>query len=314
MHALLRHRNPALQRPVLREKLEHGAVGLGDVARVTTERGPAERAIAFGEQGADVRGHESRERERIRIAGLQRFGANVVAVVENLGTRAQEADHRLHLHGHAVPGSRSEVRLRLLGRPLLDRDTDRQVRQRIVGARLVGDDVDLSAQGEQFGKDGRRVAEHSDREGFTRIPRPVRQLEGMFEGVSGDVEVTVLNAAGDTAGVDVNADRDTVIHGHGEGLSATHAAKARRERDRAGERSVELLLGDSTERLERSLQNALRADVDPRARRHLAVHREAQLLEPTELVPVRPVAHEVGVGEQHTRGPLVGLHDADGLA
>ena len=38
------------------------------------------------------------------------------------------------------------------------------------------------------------------------------------------------------------------------------------------------------------------------------------MLEPAELLPVGPVADQVGVGDQHPRRPLVGAHDADRLA
>ena len=72
--------------------------------------------------------------------------------------------------------------------------------------------------------------------------------------------------------------------------------------------------GDRAEGLVRALQDALRADVDPRAGGHLAVHREAELLEPAELGPRRPVAHEVRVRDEHARRPLVRAEHADGLA
>ena len=74
------------------------------------------------------------------------------------------------------------------------------------------------------------------------------------------------------------------------------------------------LVGDGGERLERALQDALGADVDPRAGGHLAVHRQPEVLEPPELLPVGPVADQVGVGDQHPRRPLVGAHHADRLA
>ena len=80
------------------------------------------------------------------------------------------------------------------------------------------------------------------------------------------------------------------------------------------ERAVEPLVGDRSERLVRALQDALGADVDPRAGGHLAVHRQPEVLEPAELLPVRPVADQVGVRDQHARRPLVGAHDADRLA
>ena len=122
----------------------------------------------------------------------------------------------------------------------------------------------------------------------------------------------MLDAAGDARRVDIDADRDAVVHGDGERLRAAHAAEAGREGDRAGEGSaVDLPGGDGREGLVRALQDALGADVDPRAGGHLPVHREAELLEPAELVPVRPVADEVRVGDQHARRPLVRLHHAD---
>ena len=74
------------------------------------------------------------------------------------------------------------------------------------------------------------------------------------------------------------------------------------------------LARDSRERLVRALQDPLGPDVDPRAGRHLAVHRQAESLEAAELLPGRPVGHQVGVGDQHPGRPLVGGHDADRLA
>ena len=64
----------------------------------------------------------------------------------------------------------------------------------------------------------------------------------------------------------------------------------------------------------RALHDALAADVDPRAGGHLAVHGEARAFEPVELVPVRPVAHQVGVGDEDARRFGVRAEDADRLA
>ena len=72
----------------------------------------------------------------------------------------------------------------------------------------------------------------------------------------------------------------------------------------AAQAAVEALARDRRERLERALQDALRADVDPRPRRHLAVHRQPLGLEPPERLPVGPVGHEQAVGDQHARGAI----------
>ena len=51
-HAFLRHSDPARERLVLREQLEHGLVGAADVRRIARQRDPAERALALGRTAA----------------------------------------------------------------------------------------------------------------------------------------------------------------------------------------------------------------------------------------------------------------------
>lgn len=80
------------------------------------------------------------------------------------------------------------------------------------------------------------------------------------------------------------------------------------------EGAAEALASDSCEGLIGALQDALGSDVDPGAYSHLAVHHEALVLELAEVLPVSPVAHEVGVGDENARCPLVGLPDAYRLA
>ena len=81
-----------------------------------------------------------------------------------------------------------------------------------------------------------------------------------------------------------------------------------------GEGAAELLRGDGGEGLVGALEDALGADVDPGTGGHLPVHGQAEGLQAAELLPVGPVADEVGVGDQDARRPLVGLHDADRAA
>ena len=83
---------------------------------------------------------------------------------------------------------------------------------------------------------------------------------------------------------------------------------------RAGQRPAETLGGDRRKGLVGALQDALGADVDPGSRGHLAVHGQPQRVEPPELGPVGPLRHQIGVGDEHPRRPLVGAEDADRLA
>ena len=176
---------------------------------------------------------------------------------------------------------------------------------------LVGDDVDRRVHREQLRHDHRGVAEQADREALARVARLDRELERVLDAVGPHVEVAVLDAARDGARVAVDADRDAVVHRDGERLRATHAAEAGGQGDRAGEGAAEVLLPHGRERLVGALQDALGADVDPRAGGHLAVHREAEVLEAAELLPVGPVADQVGVRDEHARRPLVRGEDAD---
>ena len=77
---------------------------------------------------------------------------------------------------------------------------------------------------------------------------------------------------------------------------------------------LEVLTGQLREGLVGALQDALAADVDPRPGGHLPVHREAGALELAERLPVRPVPHQVAVGDEDPRCPLVGAEDGHRLA
>ena len=150
--------------------------------------------------------------------------------------------------------------------------------------------------------------------GLRRRHRVFRQLERLVQRVRGDVHVRGLQAPLDAVRVDLHAERDAAGHGDGQRLRAAHAAQAGREHQLAGQVAAVVLLPRGGERLVRALQDALRADVDPRAGGHLPVHREPQRVQPAELVPVGPVADQVGVGDEHARRHLVGLEHAHGLA
>ena len=63
-----------------------------------------------------------------------------------------------------------------------------------------------------------------------------------------------------------------------------------------------------------ALNNALAADIDPRPRGHLSIHRQTAFIEFIEVIPIRPMGHQIGIGDQHTGGVRVGLKDANGFA
>ena len=183
-----------------------------------------------------------------------------------------------------------------------------------MGAGLVGHDVHVYAAVENFGEDRGSVSDKPDRQRSTFRFRGKNAVERIIEVMRHFVEVSVVDAALDTVGVDIDDEYSTVIERHGEWLRAAHTAASTRERYRTGESAVKLFACNCAERLVCSLKDALRTNVDPRTRGHLTVHREPLGFELAELWPVRPVADEVGVGDEYPRRPLVGGEDSDGLA
>ena len=184
-----RHLQPARERLVLREEVEHGLVGGGDVGRVARQRGPAERAAALAEQRADVGGDEAGVLERALVAAELGLGAQRVAVVEDLGALVLEADHRLDVAGHRLAGALDRAGLRALVGPVLERDAARHVGQRVVGGGLVGHDVDRRAAAQQLREDVGAVAEQADRQRRARVAGRDRQLERVVDVIGLDVEV-----------------------------------------------------------------------------------------------------------------------------
>ena len=111
-------------------------------------------------------------------------------------------------------------------------------------------------------------------------------------------------------------DGDAMRAGHDrrERLRAAHAAEAGGEDPLAREVAAIMLAAHFGEGLVGALDDALRADVDPAAGGHLAVHHQPGAIELVELLPVRPFGDEVGVGDQHARRVGVGAEHADRLA
>ena len=183
-----------------------------------------------------------------------------------------------------------------------------------MGAGLVGHDVHVYAAVENLGEDRGSVSDKPDRKRSTFRLGGENAVERIIEVMRHLVEVSVVNAALDTVGVDIDDEYSSVIERHGERLCATHTAASTRERNRTGESPVELFACNCAERLVCSLKDSLRSNVDPRTRGHLTVHREPFSFELAELWPVRPVADEVRVGDEYPRRPLVRGEDSDGLA
>ena len=306
-HPVRGQADPAGQRLVVGELGEDGLVGGADVGRVAGQRRPPERPLACAEQRPDVGGQEPGVGEGPLEAAELRLAPQAVAVVEDLDAPVGEGDHRRAVPGHRGPGPGGVVvgvaPAQLLG--LGQRQAGGDVAERVVGGRLVGDDVGGHVQLDQAGQHLGRVAQQPDRQRVPLVPGGLGPGQRVVEVVGGHVEVAGLQTAPDPVGVDLDHDRHAAVHRHRQRLGAPHTPQPGRDRDRAGQAPAEAAFGDDGEAFVGALQDALGADVDPRPRGHLAVHGQPQRLEAPELLPGRPVGHEVGIGDQHPRRPLV---------
>ena len=280
------------------------------------ERGPPEGPLPLAEQRADVRRHETRDLERVVDARVQRLAAQVVAVVERHRALAAELEHRAAVNGHRV--HRPPHVLVGVVRPELGRFRETQARghvtgQGVVRARLIGKHVGNRVAAHDLGEDLGAVPGEADRYRFSGRGRRGHAGEGGIQ-VGGDlVEVAARDAALEARAVDLHDQACRAVHGGRERLRAPHPPAAPCQDPAARERSVEVPRRDGGEGFVGSLEDPLRADVDPRARRHLAVHRQAEPLEAAELVRRGPARNEVRVGDQNSRGHGVGAEDADRL-
>ena len=179
---------------------------------------------------------------------------------------------------------------------------------------LVGDEVEALAGGRPRGFDLGRVADERDRHGLAVRGRLARPAERLGRIVREPIDVADLEPPLGPGLVDLDRDADAFVHRHGQRLRPAHPTQTRGQRDGPAQGPAEVLPGGLREGLVGALQDALGPDVDPRARGHLAVHHQPGLLELAEDLPGRPLADEIRVGDQDSRGPFVGPDDAHRLA
>ena len=179
---------------------------------------------------------------------------------------------------------------------------------------LVGDRVRPHAAPYEFGKHVRRIAEQSDRDRFSGALRVIDHGKRLIESRGLFVEIARAQPHLDARRLAFDREAGHAGHHRGERLRAAHAAEARRQNPAPGEIAAKMLATHFGKGLVGALNDALATDIDPRAGRHLAVHHEALAIERVEMVPGRPVRHQIGIGDQHARRVGMGAEDADGFA
>jgi hypothetical protein len=203
----------------------------------------------------------------------------VVAVVEDLGARVLKADHRLDLRCHRLPrriGEALRVRLRRSAFHVLERVLDGQVAS---GSCALVWSVTMSMAAPRASSSGNTspALPSSPIDSGRFASRAASASSSASIEVASYVEVAMLDAARDAGRVDVDADRDAVVHRDASGCAPPIPPRPAVRVMVPGQRAAEPLGRDGGERLVGALQDALGADVDPRARRHLAVHGQPEL-------------------------------------
>ena len=234
-----------------------------------------------------------------------------------MGARLLQGDHGLDVDDDA--GDRAahvllRVRRAQLQRLLEGHAIGHVAVERVVRRGLIGDEVWSEPAAHELGIHVRGVAEERDRQRLLRFDGLIGEAQGLVERICRDVHVGGLDTTLDAVRVDLDAERDAAGHGDGQRLGAAHTAEPGRQDEPPGKVGAVVLLTGGREGLVGALQDALRTDVDPAAGGHLPVHGKAERVEAPELVPVRPVGHQVCVGDEHAGRLGVRREDADRLA
>ena len=142
-----------------------------------------------------------------------------------------------------------------------------------MGRGLIGDGIGPEARVVELWKLDRGVAFVADRDGLTRCARSFDFAQRIFARINQTVEIAQVAPALQAGAIDVDDQADAAVHRDRQRLRAAHSADAGRQRDAGLERAAEVPARQLGKRLVRSLDDALRSDVNPRTRRHLPVHR-----------------------------------------
>ncbi len=183
-----------------------------------------------------------------------------------------------------------------------------------MGRGLVGDEIRANAAPHELRDDLGRIAEKPDRHGLLGGAVPFDQRQGLVEVAGLLIEVTGAKPEVDRRLPALDRQRRRARQGRGQGLRAAHAAEPGRQDPAPRQRSAVVAPPGLDERFVGALHDALRADVDPGPGRHLAVHHQAFGIELVEMLPARPVRHEVRIGDQHARRVGMSAEHADRLA
>ena len=180
-----------------------------------------------------------------------------------------------------------------------------------MGRRLVGDDIELHAVGEEAGHHLARVTHEPDRVGPVGVE--VRR-EPLLVARCHEPDPALSKPSVGSSGIHLDDQCTAAVQRHAKALGSAHPAETRGENAPAGQRAAEVRVRDRAEGLVGEAEYPLRADVEPPGSGHLPVHGQAGVLEPAEALGVRPGGHDHRRRDEDARGVQVSGQDGNGLA
>ena len=183
-----------------------------------------------------------------------------------------------------------------------------------MGGGLIGNQMRPDLTADELRKDFRSVAEQADRHRPTLRARFDDETQRVVEVARLPIEVARPEPHLEPRGLALDRQQRCTRHRRRQRLRAAHPAQACGQDPLVRELAPVVLPSRLGKRFVRALDDALAADVDPRARGHLAVHHQALAIQFVEVVPVRPLRHEIRIRDQHARRIGVRPEYADRLA
>ena len=183
---------------------------------------------------------------------------------------------------------------------------------------LIGNDIGLQAARagafHHLRQDLGGVAQQADGDRLFRPLRLFNQRQRLVQRVGFVIDIAGAQTKIDARFLTLDGQHAGARQHARQRLRAAHAAQTGGQDPASGQIAVIVLTARFDEGFVGALHDALRADIDPRAGGHLAVHHQPGLIQLVKMIPVGPVRYQVGVRQQHARRVGVGAEDADGLA
>ena len=158
---------------------------------------------------------------------------------------------------------------------------------------MIRDYVNFHAATNDLGKNLRAVSHQANRDSALLLARGFANVQRFVQRLRDAIAIAGAHAALDARRIYFDAEEDRTVQRRREWLGAAHAAESARQQKLAAEIAAEMPVGHRGESFKRTLHDALRADVNPTARGHLAVHHQAFAFEFVKVIPVRPRAHQI---------------------